>query len=215
MIKEKLYAIREPRKAEKKKAAAITVGCFVLGALLGVFAKWLDTLALDSTIRWHRLIEAADLNNFFSEPAVWLLAALLIAVFSASALWAALRVFLFFLAMCGAYHLCSVFFAGFDPAQYMTIWYGITLVSPLLAALCWYAKGKGAAAVILDVGIFAVFSLSCFSIGLFYVGFRGVTYLLVFLGAAAALFRSPKQTLIALPAGFILSFLLSPLWPYR
>ena len=212
---EKLNQTRAPKQLSGKKAALSAVSVFAAGILLGVFSKWLDNLGLDSTIRWHRMIECLDLGNFFSDLAVWLLAALLIAVFSASALHAALRVFVFFAGSCAAYHLYTVIFSGFNPASYMLLWYGITLLSPLLAALCWYAKGSGALSIVLSAGIFAVFSLSCFSLGLFYISFRGILYSLVFIGAAAVLYRSPKQLLIALPAGLLLAFLFSPFWPFR
>ncbi len=215
VCKEKLGRIRKPEKRNAKTGILVTAAVFAFGAALGVFSKWLDELALDPAVWWHGVVERLDLGNFFSEPAVWLLLALLIAVFSASAGWAAARVFVFFTGMCAAYHLYTVFFSGFDPASYMRIWYGITLVSPLPAAVCWYARGEGAVPAVLNAGIFAVFWLACFSIGFVYVGFRGILYLLVFLGAAAALYRKPKRTLIALFAGLLLSVFLSPLWPYR
>lgn len=210
-----LNEIRAPGKTEKGRAAAATAAVFLLGVALGVFSKWLDTLALDGSVWWHRPIGFLGLGVFFSDVAVWLLAALLIAVFSASAARAALNVFLFFAGMCAAYHLCTVLFAGFDPGSYMTIWYAITLLSPLLAVFCWYAKGSGPVALLLDTGILAVFALACFSVGIVYISFRGVLYLLVFLGAAAALYRDPKQILISLVGGSLLAFLLSPLWPFR
>jgi hypothetical protein len=213
LIKEKLDRIRAPRGISGGRTAAGMAGAFVLGAVLGVFAKWLDALALDDAIRWHRWIEALDLGNFFSDLAVWLLAALLLAVFSASALRAAGNVFVFFTGMCVAYHLYSVVFGGFNPASYMRIWYAITLVSPVLAALCWYARGTGAAALVLDVGILACFWVACFAIGFLYVDCRGILYLLTFIGAAAALYRSPKQLALTLAAGFLLALLISPLWP--
>lgn len=215
MLKEKLNEIRAPKEITRKKAALLGAAVFFIGAALGIFSKWLDTLAFDSTVWWHRPIEALDLGNFFSEIAVWLLAALLIAVWSASALLAALRVFLFFAGMCAAYHLSTILFAGFHPTQYMIIWYAITLVSPVLAVLCWYAKGEGPLALLLDAGIFAVFTLACFSLGWLYFDWKGILYLLVFAGAAAALYRTPKQLMISLPAGIALAFLLSPLWPYH
>lgn len=215
VIKEKLNQIRTPVRPDGKKAAGLTGLVFVLGAALGVFSKWLDNLALDSGVWWHRPIEFLDLGNFFSDVAVWLLAALVIAVFSASAWRAALNVFVFFAGMCAAYHLCTVFFSGFDPARYMMLWYGITLLSPLLAALCWYAKGTGPAALALDAGIFAVFFLACFAMGYFYVSPKGVLYLMVFAGAAAVLYRNAKQLTVSLAAGFLLSFLVSPFWPFR
>ena len=215
IIKEKLDNIRMPGKLPAHKAFMISASVFLIGAVLGIFSKWLDNLALDSTIWQHRLIEALDLNNFFSDIAVWLLAALLIAVFSESALRAALNVFVFFAGMCAAYHLYTILFSGFDPGLYMVIWYGITLFSPALAVLCWYAKGAGMAAQVLDIGIMAVFTLSCFAVGILYADSKGILYILVYAGAAAALYRNPKQLLLSLAAGVPLAFLISPLWPWQ
>ena len=214
-FREKLSEIRVPKKTAAKTAVLATFTVFLLGTILGLFAKWLDNLALDDTVWWHRILETLDLRNFFSELAVWLLAALLIAVFSHSAFRAAWNVFAFFTGMCAAYHVYTILFAGFSPASYMLIWYGLTLASPILAVFCWYAKGKGAVAIALDIGIVAVFMLSCFGLGFLYITFKGVLYLLVFLSAVAALYRRPKQLAIVLPAGVLLAFLLSPIWPYR
>ena len=211
---EKLNDIRSPGQKSKKDKILCTASSLIAGILLGVFSKWLDSIALDNNIWWHRIIEKLDLGNFFSEMAIWLLISLAIAVFSSSALMAALNVFAFFAGMCAAYHLYSILFAGFNPSSYMVIWYAITLVSPVLAALCWYAKGKGTIPIFLDIGIMAVFTLSCFSLGFFYVDLRGILYLLVFIGATAILYRNPKQTAISISAGFLVALLLNPLWPF-
>ncbi|MBQ5475263.1 MAG: hypothetical protein IIT65_11355 [Lachnospiraceae bacterium] len=213
-VKERLNQIRTPNRCSKKSAVISAALIFVVGVVLGIFSKWLDKLALDSTIWWHRLFETLDLGNFFSDFAIWLLIAMVIAVFSPSAMRAALNVFVFFAGMCVAYHAYTVLLSGFNPSSYMMIWYGITLISPFLAMLCWYAKGMGTVPVIIDIAIIAVFSLSCFTIGLFYISFRGVLYFLVFACAVVVLYREPKQLLISLSAGFLLSFLISPIWPY-
>ena len=215
MIIEKLNDIRSPGQKSKKDKILCTAVSLIAGILLGIFSKWLDSIALDSSIWWHRIIERLDLGNFFSEIAIWLLIALAIAVFSSSALMAALNVFAFFAGMCTAYHLYSVLFAGFNPSAYMMIWYAITLISPVLAVLCWYAKGKGIIPILLDTGIMTVFFLSCFSLGFLYVDLRGILYLLVFIGAAAIIYRNPKQTAISLSAGFLMAFLLNPIWPFK
>ena len=214
VIREKLNQIRRPKQTPKKIIIMAAVVFFITGVLFGVFSKWLDELALDSTIWWHKPLEILDLGNFFSDFAIWLLIALIIAVFSPSAWRAALDVFIFLAGMCIAYHLYTVLFSGFNPFSYMMIWYGITLLSPLFAALCWYAKGAGAVPVILDIAIIAVFSLSCFSIGLSYFSVRSILYFLVFAGAVAVLYRNFKQLLISLPVGFLLAFIVSPVWPY-
>lgn len=213
-VKERLNQIRTLNRCSIKSAVISAALIFVVGVVLGIFSKWLDNLALDSTIWWHRLFETLDLGNFFSDFAIWLLIAMVIAVFSPSAMRAALNVFVFFAGMCVAYHAYTVLLSGFNPSSYMMIWYGITLISPFLAMLCWYAKGKGTVPVIIDIAIIAVFSLSCFTIGLFYISFRGVLYFLVFAGAVVVLYRDFKQLLISLSAGFLLSFLISPIWPY-
>ena len=79
-----LNDIRSPvQKGEKAKI--LSAACsLIAGILLGIFSKWLDNIALDNSIWWHRIIERLDLGNFFSEMAVWLLIALAIAVFSSS-----------------------------------------------------------------------------------------------------------------------------------
>jgi hypothetical protein len=214
-IREKLNGIRAPEQITNKKAAILTACLFACGAILGCFSKWLDNLALDDTVWWHSLLESLDLGNFFSDLAIWLLAALIIAVFSRSAVRAGLNVFCFFAGMCLSYHVYTVSFSGFDPMSYMMRWYAITLLSPIPAAFCWYSKGTGAVPLILDIGIIAAFSLSCFAIGFFYVSVKGVLYLLVFTGAAAVLYRGPKQSVLSLLLGFFLSFLFSPFWPFR
>ena len=212
-LKDRLNQIRTPKRCSAKSAVISAALIFAAGIVLGIFSKWLDELALDSSIWWHRLFETLDLGNFFSDFAVWLLIALIISVFSPSALRAALNVFVFFAGMCAAYHIYTVLFSGFNPSSYMMIWYGITLLSPALAVICWYAKGTGVIPVILDIAIIAVFSLSCFSIGWIYFSLRGALYLFVFAGAVAVLYKNPKQLLISLPVGFLLSFLISPVWP--
>ena len=214
-IRKKLSSIREPKPTAKAKAAIITGSIFACGVILGCFSKWLDNLALDDTVWWHRMLESLDLGNFFSDLAIWLLAALILAVFSRSALRSALNVFCFFAGMCLSYHLYSVWFSGFDPMSYMMRWYAITLLSPIPATLCWYAKGAGVVPLILDIGIIAAFSLSCFAIGFFYVSGKGILYLFVFAGAAAVLYRDPKQSVLSLLIGFSLSFLFSPFWPFH
>ncbi|MCR4671622.1 MAG: hypothetical protein K5637_00090 [Lachnospiraceae bacterium] len=204
-----------PERCSFGRGLIHTAACFAAGIVLGIISKWLDNLALDGEIWWHRWIEAVDLGNFFSDIAVWLLLALIIAAFSSSALRAAINVFIFLGGMCIAYHVYSIVFSGFNPSSYMMIWYGITLFSPILAVLCWYAKGTGIISILLDIGILAVFFLACFSIGIFYIDLKGILYLLVFCGAAAVLYKDFRQFMISLAIGIFLAFLMNPIWPYH
>lgn len=214
-IKEKLNNIREPKPQTKTGTVLTALFSLASGTALGIFSKWLDDLELDSAVRWHRFIEATDLGNFFSDIAVWLAAALIIAVFSRSALRAALNVFVFFAGMCAAYHIYTVVFSGFNPSSYMMIWYAVTALSLLLAVACRYAKGKGAISTVLSAGIIAVLFLSCFSIGFFYIDLKGILYLIVFCVGAAVIYNNPKQFFISLPAGIITAFIINPIWPFR
>ena len=77
----------------KYRILRMAVFIFLVGVALGIFSKWLDTLVLDETIWWHRILEITDLGNFFSDLAVWLLFALTIALYSPSKKEAALYVF--------------------------------------------------------------------------------------------------------------------------
>ena len=210
-----LNKLRTPEPQTRKRTAETAVISFALGIVLGIFSKWLDHLALDSTVWWHRIIEALNLGNFFSDIAVWLFIALVIAVYSASAFRAALNVFVFFLGMCASYHLSTILFSGFDQGAYMRIWYGITLLSPLPAVFCWYAKGSGIMPLILDIAITSVFVLSCFSIGILYVDVKGILYVLLFIGAVVVLYRSPKELPVTVAGGFLLAFLINPVWPFH
>ena len=214
-IKERLEKIRKPEPYTKKGAVAAAAVSFAAGIVLGIVSKWLDNLALDDMIWWHKYVEMLNLSAFFSELAIWLLLALIIAVFSKRPWLAACNVFVFFAGMCAAYHFYTIAFSGFNPSSYMMIWYGITAVSPILAVLCWYARGTSPVSILLDIGIVAIFFLACFAIGLFYIDLKGILYLLVFCGALAVLYKSLRQLVISLPLGIVLAFLLNPYWPYH
>ena len=214
-FRDRLNSIREPRSGELKKDIIATACVFLGGAVLGIIAKFLDSLALEDGVWWHNVVEKLDLGNFLSEIGIWLLLALAIAVFSRSPIKAAVNVLAFFAGMCAAYHIYTMAVSGFDPGSYMMIWYGITAVSPFLALVCWYGKGKGIVPVIIDTLIMGVFWAACFAMGQFYVDPRSVLYTLVFIAAAAILYRDPKQLVISLAGGFVIGFLISPRWPYN
>ncbi len=92
---------------------------------------------------------------------------------------AAINVFLFFLGMVSSYYLYSNFVAGFFPRSYAMIWFGLTMISPLLAFLCWYAKGEGVIAMTLSAGIIAVLFSGTFTYGFVYFDLRSPLELLV------------------------------------
>lgn len=207
-LTKKLDGIRKPEHTDKKSRTALFGGIFLMvGVLLGVFSKWLDTLATDDSVWWQHLLGMVDLGNVLSLFPIWLFIALAIAVFAKSPLNAALHVFLFFAGMCVAYHVSSVLMAGFNPMGYMMIWYGFTIVSPILAVICWYGKGAAYPSLMIDTLILWVMMSCCFAIGFWYFDFISVINTLIFLASAAILYTSPKNTAISLAGAFVMALL--------
>lgn len=199
--------IRTPDRNMKMRNKVInTIFIFLLGVILGIFSKWLDNLIIDNTLWWQNILGALDLRNRFSEFGIWLFIAITISVFSKTPLRASLNVFLFFIGMTTCYHIYTIYFSGFNPMRYMMIWYGITLISPILAYICWYAKSKSKISVVISSLILYVMLSSSFGIGRWFVDLKNIIDTIIFVGTVLVLYVKPKRTIYSLIVALILSF---------
>ena len=205
-----LNKIRCPNKDIKMKKKIInTALIFLLGICLGIFSKWLDNLSIDNSIWWQNIIDLLDLRNVFSLFGIWIFIAVAISINSKTPLRAGLNVLLFFIGMTTSYHLYTIYFSGFNPKNYMIIWYSITLLSPILAFICWYAKGNGKISLLISSFIITAMMLSSFSIGLWYFDVNSIIDLLLFIGTIILLYSNPKKTIYSLIIAACLSFIIS------
>jgi hypothetical protein len=185
-----------------------SVMIFVFGIILGVFSKWLDNLALNDSIWWQHILGILDLGNLFSSLGVWILIAVCISIYSNSPLRASINVFIFFLGMCVSYHIYTIAFVGFNPRNYMLIWYGITLISPFMAFVCWYAKGNGIIAFIIKVAIITVIILCSFAIGMWYFDFTSVINTILFITTLVVLYDTPNKSIYSLICSIVMAYLI-------
>ncbi len=191
-----------------KKKIINTILMFLMGIVLGIFAKFLDNLSIDSNVWWQNLIGILDLRNVFSLFGIWIFIAIAISVYSATPRRASLNVFLFFIGMTTSYHLYTIYFSGFNPKNYMLIWYGITLLSPFLAYICWYAKGTGKISFFINVIITTTMLLSSFSLGFWYFDLNSFIDLLIFAGTIIILYTNIKKTGYSLLFSIVLAFII-------
>ena len=132
--------------------------------------------------------------------------ALCISIYSATPLRASINVFIFFLGMNISYHIYTIIFAGFNPMNYMMIWYFLTLFSPILAFICWYSKGAGIIPVIINTCIIAIMILCCFGIGMWYFDFTSIINTIIFIITLIILYNTPQKSIITLIGGLVIAF---------
>ncbi|WP_433959134.1 hypothetical protein [Cytobacillus horneckiae] len=199
-----LNEIRRPIRISLSRKFLYSTLIFIAGVILGVVSKLLDTTESNYL---PYFLEIFDLRNFFSRMGVWIFLAVVISVYSKTPIRSAINVFLFFVGMVGSYYLYTVLVASFFPKSYMMIWIIMTCVSPFLAFVCWYAKGKGIIAISISSIIFMFISRQAFVFGFWYFDITNILEFLLWIATIFLLYQSPKQIIKVLPIGLLLFFL--------
>lgn len=201
------------KKISVNRQMADTVAIMLLGVVLGVISKYLDCTASNEL---PFIIEYLDVTNFLGRFAIWILIAVGISVYSVSPVRAGINVFVFFVGMIASYYLYSTVVAGFFPKSYAMIWIGFTIISPILAFICWYAKGKSKVSLILSAGIIAILFNMTFLYGWIYFDIRSLLELLVFVCGLVVMKRSTiKENIIMIVIGVALAFALNIVVPFH
>ena len=152
-MKEKLNKIRYAIvKIPIRKKIFDTIIIFLIGFILGLVAKILDVVDLSI---FNQIFELMDLGSYFSRMSIWLLLALFISVFSKSPLRAAVNAFTFFQGMLISYYIYGYIVGNFSSVPIAFFWFVLSCSSPILAILCWYAKGTGRLATFISSCILA------------------------------------------------------------
>ena len=193
-----------------------TIAVLFLGIALGTFSKFLDFRQAELPSVLMAIYEALDVHNFLGRFAIWVLIALCISIYSNSAIRASVNVFAFFVGMVASYYLYSNYIAGFFPRSYAMIWFRFTAVSPLLAFVCWYARGKSKLAFILSALILAVLFNMCFVYGFGYFSARSVLEVIVFsIGFIVLKRNSLRSSALMGTISIVLAFLLNIIIPFH
>lgn len=196
-----LNKIRRPINISLSRKLVYSTLIFVIGVILGVISKIFDETASNSL---PYFLEVLDLRNFLSRMGVWIFLAVLISVNSKSPVRSGINIFLFFVGLIGSYYLYTVMIAGFFPKSYTMIWIIMTVISPLMAFICWYAKGKGIIAISISSIIIMFISRQAFAFGLWYFSIRSILELLLWIATVFVLYESPKQIMKVITMGLLL-----------
>ena len=193
-----LRMTNRPKFTTKQRTIHVSI-CFIFGVLLGVIAKFSDTVSAIGVIgTFFRII-----SDITTNIGLWVVLATLIAVWSKSAIFAGLKVMAFFIGMLLAYYVYSQVLFGFFPTYYFFRWGLIALVSPLAAYLVWFSRGNGwkpAFCAALPIGLLLAQGYPFFY--LFSIGFGVDLFFALFL--LVVLTKSKSQYLRVIPMSILI-----------
>ena len=204
-----LNNIREPKeKLSAKRIILISAAIALAGLLLGIFQKYID-----GGVEMPQIFQSLDIVNYFGRLGVWILLGTVISVYAGTPLRASVNTFLFFISMVSGYYLYCNFVSGFLPVSYMMIWLVLSVISPLFAYICWYAKGKGTVSIVISALILGVSFSQAFLITQgFYV--THILEVLTWICVLIALRRKPKEFVIETVLSLVFAFIYQLIFPY-
>ena len=115
--------------ARKKSNVCSLFLPFMIGIVLGITAKLIDVSYVTSKF--------PVFDNIMGRFGIWVWAAAIISILSKTALFAAVRSFLFFVGMLLAYYGYTVLFLKFFPKSQIILWSGIAMITPFCGFLIW------------------------------------------------------------------------------
>ena len=204
-----LNNIREPKeKLSAKRKILISAAIALAGLLLGIFQKYID-----GGVEMPQIFQSLDIVNYFGRLGVWILLGTVISVYAGTPLRAFVNTFLFFISMVSGYYLYCNFVSGFLPVSYMMIWLVLSVISPLFAYICWYAKGKGTVSIVISALILGVSFSQAFLITQgFYV--THILEVLTWICVLIVLRRKPKEFVIETVLSLVFAFIYQLIFPY-
>lgn len=210
-FKKSLNNVRNPVKT---KSFIVKFFFSSIAFIVGVSVKFLSQLLEQtSDINLPFNLGTFNLGSFFSDFSVIAIIGMIVASFSRSYIRAALNTFLLYSGMFTGSHLYFLLFLKDIPnSNYMITWIIFIIVSPLLGIVCWYAKGKGIAAILLSAIIITFMFMQAFSVGIFYIHFKNSIFdLIIWIASIVILYKDIKHSLISIgfsiPIAFIYVFM--------
>lgn len=207
----KLDDIREPQKSSFNRfRLLICCGVLLSGATIGVLQKILDAEAFNEL---PKIFQSLDITNYFGRFAIWILVGTILSVYARRPLHAGINVFLFFIGMIAGYYIYCNYVLHFLPKTYMLMWIAVACISPVMAVVCWYAKGEGVISVIISAIILGIMFSQAFLITQgFYVthAMEVVTWII----GVIILYRKPKEFVIEMVLSIAVAFVYQMFIPY-
>lgn len=199
-----LNKIRAPHKGSSlSKKIIFSLLCALFGIALGVYSGFID-----SNINLPEIFYILDV--LFGRIAFLSFIALVIYVFSKTPIRAAINAFCISAGILVGYFIYSYsyFVAGNLPDSELTMYGILVVISPIIAVLCWYAKGYGTVATILSALIISFFILQAFSFATDFSYFEikpGLEIILLPI-SIAVLYKKPKQTIFSVLLAILLAY---------